>query len=67
MRLSTKLRELLAKGGLGLTKWLSNDRKVLADIPETETAIVVANLDIQESPTECAFGLKWDVEVDKLF
>ena len=50
-----------------MTKWLSNDRKVLADIPETETAIVVANLDIQESPTECAFGLKWDVEVDKLF
>ena len=67
VRLSTQLRELLAKGGFGLTKWLSNDRKVLADIPETERAIVVANLDIQELPTECALGLKWDVEVDKFF
>ena len=48
-----------------LTKWLSNDRRVLAEIPETERAVSVANLDIQELPTECALGLKWDVEADK--
>ena len=48
-----------------MTKWLSNDRKVLAEIPETERAIVAANLAIQESPTEFALGLKWDVKVDK--
>ena len=63
--LSTQLRESLAKGGFRLTKWLSNDRKVLAEIPETERAIVVANLAIQESPTEFALGFKWDVKVDK--
>ena len=65
VRLSTQLRELLAKGGFRLSKWLSNDRRVLAEIPETEEAVSVANLDIQELPTEGALGLKWDVEVDK--
>ena len=48
-----------------MTKWLSNDRKVLAEIPETERAVFVVNLAIQESPTEFALGLKWDVKVDK--
>ena len=62
--LSTQLRESLAKGVFRLTKWLSNDRKVLAEIPETARAMVVANLAIQESPTEFALGLKWDVKVD---
>ena len=65
VRLSTQLRELLAKGGFRLTKWLSNDRRVLAEIQETERAVSVANLDLQELPTECALGLKWDVEADK--
>ena len=65
VRLSTQVRELLAKGGFRLTKWLSNDRRILAEIPETEKAVSVAILDIQELPTECTLGLKWDVEVDK--
>ena len=47
VRLSTQLRELIAKGGFRLTKWLSNDRRVLAEIPETERAVSVANLDVQ--------------------
>ncbi|PFX18770.1 hypothetical protein AWC38_SpisGene16834 [Stylophora pistillata] len=40
MRLSSQLRELLAKGGFRLTKWLSNDRKArtgeqfIAKLPE---------------------------------
>ena len=51
VRLSTQLRELLAKGGFRLTMWVSNDRRVLAEIPETERAVSVANLDIQELPT----------------
>ena len=65
IRLSTQLRELRAKGGFRSTKWLSNDRRVLAEIPETEEAFSVANLDIQELPTECALGLKWKVEANK--
>ena len=38
-RLSTQLRDLLTKGGFRLTKKLSNDRRVLAEIPETERAV----------------------------
>ena len=58
VQLSTQLRELPAKGGFRFTKWLSNERRVLAEIPETEKAFSVANLDIQELPTGGALGLK---------
>lgn len=34
IRHAKDLRNLLAKGGFNLTKWVSNDRKVLASIPE---------------------------------
>ena len=65
IRLSTQLRELLAKGGFRLTKWLSNDRNLLAEIPESERASSMVNLDIENLPTACALGLKWNVESDK--
>ena len=65
VRLSTQLGELLVKGGFRLTKLLSNDRRVPAEIPKTEKGVSVANLEIQELPTECAPGLKWRVEADK--
>ena len=65
IKLSTQLRELLMKGGFGLTKWLINDRDVLAEIPEHEWASSVVNLDIEDLPTACTLGLKWNVEVDK--
>ena len=52
VRLSTQLRELLVKGRFRLTRLLSNDRRVPAEIPKTEKGVSVANLDIQELPTE---------------
>ena len=57
-------RELLAKGGFRLTKWYSNDRKVLASIPESERAKSVVDLDMEKLPTESALGLKWNTEDD---
>lgn len=65
IKLSTQLRELLMKGGFRLTKWLSNDRDVLVEIPEHERASSVVNLDIEDLPTACTLGLKWNVEADK--
>jgi len=65
VQLSTQLRELLKKGGFRLTKWLSNNRDVLVEIPERERASSVVNLDIEDVPTACALGLKWNVEADK--
>ena len=57
-------RELLAKGGFRLTKWYSNDREVLASIPESERAKSVVDLDMEKLPTESALGLKWNTEDD---
>ena len=57
-------RKLLAKGGFRLTKWYSNDREVLASIPESERAKSVVDLDMDKLPTESALGLKWDAEGD---
>ena len=53
------------KGGFRLTKWLCNDRDVLVEIPEHERASSVVNLDIEDLPTACTLGLKWNVEADK--
>lgn len=65
MRLSSQLRELPAKGGFRLTKWLSNDREVLAELPQSERASSVVNQEIEDLPTTCTLGLKWNVETDK--
>ena len=53
------------KGGFRLTKWLSNDRDVLVEISEHERASSVVSLDIQDLPTACTLGLKWNVEADE--
>ena len=64
--LVSQLRELLARGGFHLTKWYSNEREVLATIPESERAKSVVNLELEKLPTETALGLKWNTEEDKL-
>ena len=45
VNLAKQLRELLARGGFRLTKWLSNSRKVLESLPESERASIVRDLD----------------------
>ena len=65
LMISTQLLKLLMKGGFRLTKWLSNGRDVLVEIPECERTSSVVNLDIEDLPTGCVLGLKWNVEADK--
>jgi hypothetical protein len=65
VNLVDQLRELLARGGFRLTKWCSNDREVLAAIPESERAKSVANFEIEHLPTESTLGVTWNVEEDK--
>ena len=43
--LVSQLQELLARGGFRFTKWYSNDREVLAAIPESERTKSVVTLD----------------------
>ncbi len=64
-RLVAQLIELMKNGGFRLTKWISNDRQVLVAIPESEKASSVVSLNMDDLPTECALGLKWNVEKDE--
>ena len=60
IRLVRQLRELLQRGGFRLTKWFSNDEKVLASVPKSERAKSVVNLKGDRLPTENTLGLRWN-------
>ena len=49
-RLAGQLIELCAKGGFNLTKFISNERNVLAQIPAEERAVPALLLDLDELP-----------------
>ena len=55
-------KETKEKGNFHLTKFVSNDRNVLAVIPAEERTI--KNLDLDKLPIERALGLQWDIETD---
>ncbi|KAL9984440.1 hypothetical protein ACROYT_G006731 [Oculina patagonica] len=64
VRLSGQLRELLSRGGFRLTKWISNDRNVLATVPVSERAASVVDLDLGDLPVERTLGVQWVMETD---
>ena len=64
VKLSAELRSLLALGGFNLTKWLSNSRKVIESLPESERAAQVKDLDFDKAPIERALGVRWNVSSD---
>ena len=61
-----QLCELLSKGGFRLTKWISNSRKVIDSVPESEKAPSVKDLNLSENATltERALGVQWNVHTD---
>ena len=62
---ATQLTAVLAKGGFHLTKWISNDRKVMAGLPNCERASKLIDIVSQELPVERTLGLSWDSESDE--
>ncbi|KAK3729480.1 hypothetical protein QZH41_019941, partial [Actinostola sp. cb2023] len=64
IQLQGELRQLLARGGFRLTKWMSNSIKVLESVPESERAPSVKDLDFGNSTLERALGVRWDVSSD---
>ena len=64
-RLVSQLSKLLSMGGFHLTKWVSNDREVLASIPQCERAKSVVNLDLEDLPIERTLGAQWNIETDE--
>ncbi|XP_024123270.2 uncharacterized protein LOC112143483 [Oryzias melastigma] len=61
------LTELCESGGFHLTKWMTNDRAVLASIPEKERAKEVKDLDLSNDPLpdEKVLGVNWCAELDQ--
>ena len=66
VKLVGELPELLSRGGFRLTKWISNSKKVIDSVPESEKAPSVKNLDLSENVTltERALGVQWNVHLD---
>ena len=63
--LVSELTELLSRRGFHLTKWMSNDREVLASIPHNERTKSVIDLDLDELRVERTLGVQWNVETDE--
>lgn len=61
------LRKLMLRGGFNLTKWISNDRKVLKSISLRDRAKNIKELDLTEDilPVERALGVSLSVGNDK--
>ena len=64
VRTSLQLMQLLQRGNFRLTKFVSNDKDVLAAIPAEERT--VKDLDLDKLPIERTLGLQWDTETDCL-
>ena len=63
--LAKQLRELLARGGFKLTKWLSNSKKVMKSLPESERASILKDLDFNSWAIERALGVQWNISSDQ--
>jgi hypothetical protein len=66
IRLSQQLIDILSRRGFRLTKFLSNSRRVLENLPTDEVSRSVTNLDLEDLPVERALGVLWNTENDTL-
>ena len=66
IRLVQEAMELCDKGGLRLHKFISNDTRVLRNIPASERASAVKEVDLSVNalPMETALGIKWSIDKD---
>ncbi len=65
IRLTDDLRRLLEKGGFNLTKWVSNSRKLVESLPESERAGTFKDLNDGQMPVERALGVRcFKIEVN---
>ena len=64
IKLSNQLTKLCARGGFNLTKFLSNDRRVLAEIPVKKRETPSLDLDFDELPVNRALEIRWNIEID---
>ena len=67
-KLVDDVRQMCKAGGFHLTKFICNDKQVLAMIPEEDRRQGVKNQDLitDSLPTERALGIQWNLEHDYL-
>ena len=65
---ATQVKELLARRGFNLTKYVSPSREVMRRIPEKDWGKSLQNLDLDSEtlPTEKALGMLWNLDTDGL-
>ena len=63
-RLVDQLRQLLAKGGFRLKKWISYPCDVIQSVPMSERAQSIRKLDFENLPIERCLGIQRDVQSD---
>ena len=66
VRVVGELRQVLAKCGFNLTKWISNSETVLASIPPEDRAEATKLLNLEGSTKERVLGVQWEVFLDQL-
>ena len=68
INLSKQLRDLPARGGFQLTKWISNHSDVMSAFPAEERASHIKDLDLKSEslPLDSALRIHWDVERDRI-
>ena len=66
IQLTAELRDLVKRGGFNLTKWISNNPRVIESVPVEDRAKEVKGLDLNHDamPVERALGVSWNIELD---
>ncbi|XP_014663229.1 PREDICTED: uncharacterized protein LOC106805948 [Priapulus caudatus] len=64
--LAREVKDLLAKRGFHLTKWISNSSELMQTITKEDwgKALVTQDVSFEKAPTERALGMLWHIEPD---
>lgn len=63
----TQTIEIFKRGGFQLRKWVSNEPRLLSDLPPEDCLTGSVKLDNSENPSHKVLGLKWDQKSDAFF
>ncbi len=64
IRLAKDIKDVLAKAGFNLTKWICNKKEVLEALPGAEQRQSTNDLAKPEQTSERALGVQWNLEED---
>ena len=64
-KLVSQLPQLLQKGGFHLTKWISNDVRVLESLSGTERSRSMLRLNFEDDSLERILGMSWNITTDQ--